>query len=140
MSSAQDRTHDRPRAGWGTRGGYVILSPLLGGALAELLKLLLRRLRPDGELFGYSFRAFSDHPWSTGGLGMPSSHTLVAFAGAAALARLFPRAWWLWYLLAFGCGLTRGMANAHFLSDTAAAAVLGWAVGQLLAQRMRLTP
>ncbi len=131
-------THDRPSAGWAKRGGYVILSPILGGALAELLKLLVRRLRPDADVFAYNFRAFSDHPFSTGGLGMPSSHTLVAFAGAVALARLFPRAWVLWYLLALGCALTRVMANAHFLSDTAAAAVLGWGVGQLLAQRFRI--
>ena len=67
---------------------------------------------------------------------MPSSHTLVAFAGATAMARLFPRAWWLWYLLAAGCALTRVMAVAHFLSDTIVAALLGYAVGDLLSRWM----
>ncbi len=131
-------THDRPQRSWGWRGGLIILSPTLGGAVAEVLKLLVRRLRPDAETFGYAFRAFSDHPFTNGGLGMPSSHTLVAFAGATAMARLFPRAWWLWYLLAAGCALTRVMAVAHFLSDTVVAALLGYAVGDLLSRWMLL--
>jgi membrane-associated phospholipid phosphatase len=129
-------TADRPARGWGWRGGLLILSPLVGGAVAEALKLVVRRLRPDAQTFGYVFRPFADHPFSTGGLGMPSSHTLVAFAGATALARVFPRAWWLWYLLAIGCAITRVMATAHFLSDTVAAAALGWCVGELLSRWM----
>ena len=71
------------------------------------------------------------------GLGMPSSHVLVAFAGAAALARLFPRATLLWYLLAIGCAATRVLALGHFLSDVVAAAVLGWFVAELLWRRMK---
>ena len=130
-------TYDRPNRGWGWRGGLVMLAPLTGGALAEGLKLVVRRLRPDAQTFGYVFRPFADHPFSNGGLGMPSSHTLVAFAGATALARLFPRAWWLWYLLAVGCAITRVLANAHFLSDTVAAAALGWFVGELLSRWMQ---
>jgi membrane-associated phospholipid phosphatase len=129
-------THDRPQPGWGWRGGLAILAPLSGGALAELLKLVVRRVRPDAALFGYSFRSFADHPFANNGLGMPSSHVLVAFAGATAMARLFPRAWWLWYLLAIGCAVTRVMAVAHFLSDTVAAAVLGWFVGEALSRWM----
>jgi len=129
-------THERPQRGWGWRGGLLILAPTLGGAVAEVLKLLVRRLRPDAETFGYAFRAFSDHPFANGGLGMPSSHALVAFAGATAMARLFPRAWWLWFLLAAGCAVTRVMAVAHFLSDTVVAAVLGYAVGELLSRWM----
>ncbi len=126
--------HDRPATGWGWRGGLALLSPTVGGALAEVLKMLVRRVRPVPEQFVYAFRPFADHPFSTGGLGMPSSHTMVAFAGAAAMARLFPRAWWLWYLLAVGCAATRVLALAHFLSDTVAAAFLGYAVGVLLAR------
>ncbi len=129
-------THERPAPGWGWRGGFILLTPALGGALAEVLKLCIRRLRPDADAFGYAFRDWSDRPFSTGGLGMPSSHTLVAFAGAAAMARVFPRARWLWFLLAGGCGLTRVMANAHFLSDVVAAAALGWLVSDALSRWM----
>lgn len=113
----------------------IIGSPTLGGALAELAKLVVRRLRPDPDTFGYAFRAFSDGPFSNRGLGMPSSHTLVAFAAAAMLAARFPRAAGAFYLMAVGCALTRVMANAHYLSDTVAAACLGWAVAQLLVAR-----
>ncbi len=107
----------------------LLLAPALGGALAEVLKLLVRRLRPDPELFQYAFRPFAEGPWSNRGMGMPSSHVLVAFAGAAVLAQLYPRARWLWYTLAAGCAATRVLAMGHFLSDVVVAAVLGVAVG-----------
>lgn len=129
-------THDRPRANWSRRGWYMLLAPLLGGAVAEVAKLLVRRLRPNPELFDYTFRAFTEDPLSTRGLGLPSSHVLVAFAGAAALARLFPRAWLLWYLLAAGCAATRVLSLGHFLSDAVMAAVLAWFVAELLGNRM----
>jgi membrane-associated phospholipid phosphatase len=129
-------THDRPRAGWRWRGGYVLAAPLLAGALAELLKMGVRRLRPDAESFGYAFRPFTEDLFSTRGLGMPSSHVMVAFAGAAVLAQLFPRARWLWYLLAAGCAATRVLSLGHFLSDVAAAAFGGWFIGRALAGPM----
>lgn len=120
--------------GWGWRGGLVLLAPTLGGTAAELLKLLIRRLRPMPDHFEYVFRPFADGPLSNRGMGMPSSHALVAFAGAAALARVFPRSWWIWYVLATGCAVTRIMAVGHFLSDTVVAACVGYAIGVLLSQ------
>lgn len=124
-------------AAWRRMGTWLLLlGPTLGGLAAEVLKLLVRRLRPDPELFGYAFRSFADGPLSNRGMGMPSSHTLVAFAGAFALARLFPRARWVFYLLAIGCGLSRVMATAHYLSDIVVAACVGWAVVALVAQRL----
>jgi len=122
------------RAGAAARGRLVLLAPLCGGVVAEVGKLLVRRLRPDPELFGYAFRSFADGPLSNRGMGLPSSHTLVAFAGAAALALLYPRLRWLWYGLAAGCALTRVMALGHFLSDVVVAACLGWAVAQGVAR------
>lgn len=121
----QQREHPRRSAyAWA-----LVLGPALGGALAELLKLSIRRLRPNPDVFEYVFRPFADGPLSNRGMGMPSSHTLVAFAGAAVLARLYPRARWLWYTLAAGCAATRVLAMGHFLSDTVVAAVLGLMVG-----------
>ena len=130
-------THDRPRDGWRWRGGLLIAAPTAGGALAEVVKLCVRRLRPDADTFGYAFRSFADRPFSTGGLGMPSSHALVAFSGATELAVVFPKARWLWFALAAGCALTRVLAVAHFLSDTVAAAALGIAVGTLVSLAAR---
>jgi undecaprenyl-diphosphatase len=97
----------------------------LAGILGEILKTLVRRVRPGVYDGAYGFRAWSDHPFSSSGFGMPSSHALVAFAGAAALARLFPRAAPIWYALAIGCGITRLLSGAHFLSDVVVGAIIG---------------
>ena len=67
-------------------------------------------------------------PFQTTDLGFPSGHTIVAFAGAAAIARLFPRAGPLAYLLAAGCGLTRILSHAHFAGDVVGGAIAGWAI------------
>ena len=128
--------HDRPGRGWGWRGGLLLAAPAAGGIAAELLKLLIRRLRPDDGTFGYVFRAFSEAPFSTRGLGMPSSHVLVAFGGATALARLFPKSWPVGYILAAGCALTRVLTTQHYLSDVVAAAALGWLVGDAVSRWM----
>ncbi|MES2524539.1 MAG: phosphatase PAP2 family protein [Gemmatimonadota bacterium] len=123
-------------SGFGSRRGWLLVgAPLLSGAVAELCKLLLRRLRPDPSQFDYAFRAFADDPLSTRGLGMPSSHVMVAFGGAAVLARFFPETRALWFVLAAGCALTRVMSLGHFLSDTVAAAFLGVLVAWGLMRR-----
>jgi membrane-associated phospholipid phosphatase len=121
--------HDRARR-W--RGTLITASAASGGIACEVLKLLLRRERPmahDGE---YVFRAFSERTFSTSGLAFPSSHTVVAFSAAAMLAHLFPRARVVWFALAAGCGLSRLLARAHFLSDVALAALVGILVAALL--------
>lgn len=117
------------------RGWLLFWSAALGGVVAEVGKLLLRRERPEVHDGAYGFRAFTDHPFSTSGLALPSSHVLVAFGGAAMLARLFPRARWVGYTLAVGCALTRVMARAHYVSDVALAAGLGWLVAFALTRR-----
>jgi membrane-associated phospholipid phosphatase len=110
-----------------------------GGIATELLKLVFRRERPlahDGEYF---FRAFSENTWSTSGLALPSSHTGVAFGGAAMMARLFPRGTALWYTLASGCALSRVVAQAHFLSDVVLAAIVAWLVAWSIARATSLS-
>ena len=123
--------HERPEAAAraAARAWYLVTVVIVGGLLAEVLKLLLRRERPNANDGLYGFRAWSDHPFSTSGLAWPSSHTMVAFAAATALARLVPRARWVWYVLAAGCGVTRILAHAHFLSDVTLGALFGWCVG-----------
>ncbi|MCA0374744.1 MAG: phosphatase PAP2 family protein [Gemmatimonadetes bacterium] len=118
----------------GRTAGFLIVTPALGGLAAEVLKLLFRRLRPDPAVFGYVFRPFTEQFWSNRGMGLPSSHTLVAFAGAAALAAVFPRARWVFLALAAGCGVTRVLAGAHYLSDVAVAGCLGVGVGWLMSR------
>ena len=114
------------RARW--RAGAVVLVPAIAGLVAEIAKLLFRRLRPDADHFVYAFRNFSETTFSTRNLGLPSSHVMVAVGGAMVLAHLFPRTRWVWYVVAAGCALTRVMAVAHFLSDTVAAAAFAWVI------------
>lgn len=129
---------DRERYGY-KRGALLAGSATLGGISAELLKLLLRRERPYANEGEYVFRAFSERTFSTGGLALPSSHALVAFGAAAMLSRLFPRARLVWWSVAWGCGLTRMAAGAHFFSDIVVAAIVGWIVAWVLWRRFAFT-
>jgi len=114
------------------RAFLPLIAATLGGIAAEALKLLLRRERPEMHAGAYVFRSWRDHPLSTSGLALPSSHALVAFAAAAMLARVYPRARGLWFALAVGCALTRVLARAHFLSDVVLSAIIGLGVGAML--------
>jgi membrane-associated phospholipid phosphatase len=120
--------------GWRSRAGIMALAPTVGGICAELLKLVVRRLRPGQLSPAYHFRSFLDGPLSNVGMGMPSSHVMVAMSASVVLSRMFPRTRWLWYALVAGCAYTRVAAQAHYVSDTVAAAVCGWIVGELMAQ------
>lgn len=117
----------------------VALAPTLAGLLAEALKLLIRRERPNDAGLAYSFRAFAEKTFSTSGLGLPSSHVAVAFAAAGALCVIAPRAWPVWMLLATGCAFTRLAERAHWFSDVFGAAALGlfvaWGLSLLLGAR-----
>ena len=106
----------------------LVGSPAIAGVLCEALKLVIRRARPDVGAGEWVFREWSDRPFSTAGLATPSSHTMVAFGALIMLARFFPRARWLFWVLAWGCGATRVLARAHYVSDVTFGALLGWAV------------
>lgn len=124
--------HDWMPRVWGTlrqasrRGARLFWSAALGGIVAEILKIVFRRERPGLTDGAHVLRPWSDHPFATAQLALPSSEAAVAFAVAAALARLFPEARALWYALAAGCSLTRVTSGAHFLSDVVLAALVGY--------------
>ena len=123
--------HDRISE-WGKRRAYLLFfSPALSGLAGEILKISIRRLRP-GETGEYLFRSYAERPFSSGGFGLPSSHAIVAFGASAILSRLFPRAWPIWWLLGWGCGLTRVLHGRHFVSDIVLAAIVGWLVAAVL--------
>ncbi len=110
----------------------LALAPALAGLVAEVLKILIRRQRPEAGDGQYLFRPWSEKTFSTSGLGAPSSHAAVAFGAAFILCRLYPRAWPVWLLLAGGCAWTRVQDQAHFLSDVTIAAVAAYVVVWLL--------
>lgn len=121
--------HARRSPHWPRRGTLVALSSGLGGLVAELLKLAIRRQRP-GELGVYAFdwpRAATTPP-----LGTVSSHAGVAFGAAFMLARLFPATRCVLIPAACGTGLTRLLSGAHFTSDVVAGAAFAYALAELL--------
>lgn len=131
-----DRAH---ASGWQTRpytrGALLFGAATAGGICAELLKILVRRERPGAGVGEYVFRSWAEQPFHTGGLGLPSSHAAVAFAAVAMLARLFPRARYVWYALGIGCAFSRVAAGAHFLSDVVMSGIIGFAVVALIWRR-----
>jgi len=110
------------------RALLVAGSPAMAGILCEVMKLVIRRERPDTGAGEWLFRAWDDRTFSTAGLATPSSHTMVAFGGATLAAMLFPRTRWVFYTLAWGCAATRVLSHAHYISDVTFGALLGWAV------------
>lgn len=122
------------------RAALLALLPGVAGLFAELLKLVLRRERPAPHDGTYFFRPFTDQPWSTKMIGLPSSHAMVAFAGAWVLCRLFPRARVVWLLLAAGCAISRVQARAHFLSDVVVGAVASWMIVEFCWRRWGSVP
>lgn len=110
------------------RALLVLGSPVLAGLLCEVMKIVIRRERPDVDAGQWVFRAWSERTFSSAGLATPSSHTMVAFGAATMLARMYPRARWVFYVIAWGCAATRVLSHAHYLSDVTFGALLGWAV------------
>lgn len=121
------RWADRARAALHAKA--LVLAPAVAGLVCEFLKLVVRRERPEINAGDYGFRPWDIRPFDTAGLAMPSSHTMVAFAAATVLARIYPGGRWVWYTLAAGCAATRVLAHAHFLSDVTVGALLGWSAG-----------
>jgi membrane-associated phospholipid phosphatase len=120
------------------RGGLLLAGPTVGGVLAEVAKMMVRRLRPNLTDGLHVFRPWSDRPFATKDLGLPSSHAVVAFAAATMLSRLLPWGMPLWYALAGACALTRVLSQAHFLSDVIAGALVGYLCAVLLWTRFGL--
>jgi len=117
-----------------TRALPVILSPILAGAAAEVLKLIFTRERPVSDAIiqdgGYHFRFPFSGFLDGHNLGLPSSHTAVAFGGVCMLGYFLPRARPLLILLALGCGYSRMITGAHFASDVFLGAVVGYAIAR----------
>jgi len=123
-------------------GLFLLASIAATGLVGELVKLVVRRGRPVPTDGLYSLVPWTGS-WSTGALGFPSTHAIVAFAGAFAMAKLSPRSAPVWLALGAGCALTRLLDGKHFLSDVVAAAVLAAGLATILWEAMspgRLDP
>lgn len=111
-------------------GALLIASPAIAGGLAELLKPIVARYRPEFAEGVHKYHVSTDP--SSGPYGFASSHAAVAFGAAFMLLFVYPRAGVLALLLAAGCAWTRILSGAHFASDVVAGIVIGYACARLL--------
>lgn len=100
-------------------GLAVLLSIIVAGTLAEILKLSLEMPRPK-------LRA---------SYGFPSGHASTAFGLAAALGVSFPNLSPLFYLLATLTAISRLYFRAHYVWDVIGGALIGSGVGIAITKR-----
>jgi len=116
------------------RYGMLVLSSMaVGGLITLVLKKLVARTRPEVLLedgwHGLVAPFTSGHDYSS----FPSSHTLTAFAVAAAVGEIAPRWRVPALLVASLVAISRVINRDHFLSDVTAAAAIGIMVAHYLA-------
>ena len=139
-------------------GLFVFILTTVSGINA-LIKWGVGRTRPFKiDTIGERLAPFELHPFRNGWHGLfearnlcfPSGHACLAFATAAALVMLWPRARWRWvfWVVAAAVAIERVAETAHWLSDSVAAAALGvggakllaWGVDRLMRQWKPLPP
>jgi membrane-associated phospholipid phosphatase len=112
---------------------YLPASALSAWGVTMLLKVLFARYRPpllfDEGLYGFGFGKAGY--WYNS---VPSGHAATAFGFLVALALARPR--WRLPCIAGAAvlGLSRVLANAHFLSDVLAGALLGTTAALMFAR------
>jgi membrane-associated phospholipid phosphatase len=108
----------------------LVAGTVLGGVLANGLKLLVSRTRPRSfDLHGQILDSFSGF-LSLGRLpsvqeGFPSAHAAAGFALAVMLSWSYPAGRTFFFVLAAISGLQRMQSMAHFPSDVLFGAALG---------------
>jgi len=114
--------------------GILAGEAMVDGLVVEQgLKLVSWRERPDQDQSRGRFFQSSAGVDS----GFPSSHTLIAFSAASALAAEYPNRWAqiLLYTGATGVGVTRVLGRDHFPTDVLVGATLGWLIGHNVVRR-----
>lgn len=116
------------------RYGVLVVGTLaIGGLITLILKKVVARARPEVLLEDGWYGLVE--PFSKGSdyNSFPSSHTLAAFAVAAAIGEMAPRWRIPALLIATLVAISRVINREHFLSDVTAAAAIGVLVAYFLA-------
>ena len=106
-----------------------------GVVVEEALKLVFWRERPNvDDARGHFFQANAGADSS-----FPSTHSVVAWSAASALAAEYPSHWtqFMLYSAATGVSLTRVMGQQHFPSDVLVGSSLGWLIGHNVVRHHR---
>ncbi len=116
-----------------SRTGYAALEA--GGAAflaATGLKYAIGRARPGNELGNHAFKPFSTKADYDS---FPSGHTIVTWAVATPFAEEYDAPWL--YAIAAVTNLARVGSRQHWVSDTVAGSVLGYAIGRVFWESSR---
>jgi membrane-associated phospholipid phosphatase len=106
---------------------YLFLAIAVPGLVVTIVKRLIGRVRPS-ESGPFAYIPWS---WQHEYASLPSGHTTTAFAAAAAIAALWPKARVPMLIFAVVIAASRVVITAHFVSDVVAAAFVG-AFGAIL--------
>jgi membrane-associated phospholipid phosphatase len=118
----------------------LVISAFGAGIIADGLKLVIARLRPElahssgatGTFLSWLplfHRDTLGHPYGHALQSFPSGHAATAVGLAVALATLYPRGRWLFAAFAALACFQRMEAQAHFASDVLAGAAIGCLIG-----------
>lgn len=105
-------------------GGYLLLSTALSGIVANLLKRLIGRARPE-HFHDWGIFGFSPLAGRAGFESFPSGHATTIGAFFAAMSFFFPRYRLAFVVCALWLAATRVMIGAHYPSDVVAGLILG---------------
>ncbi len=119
--------------------GAMVVATSLAGAAQGLGKLVIHRYRPSAaqvaDLAADDWRSLwiglSWHKEPMSLESFPSGHTCLAFAFAGILSGFYPRARWVFWTLAFGCGFSRYIDHVHWVSDCIAGGAIGYVAAWL---------
>ncbi len=116
-----------------SRTGYAALEAGGTALLAVTgLKYAFGRARPGNELGNHAFKPFS---MTAGYDSLPSGHTIITWAVATPFAQEYDAPWL--YGLAAVTNLARVGSRNHWVSDTIAGSVLGYAIGKVFWESSR---
>jgi membrane-associated phospholipid phosphatase len=104
---------------------------VIGGGIAELIKIVVERERPFQTNNPYVFHGLVKPSLYNS---FPSGHTFDAFAIATVISQNVKNKWWNIpiYAAATGVALSRVHDNKHWASDVMMGAAIGYCVGKVV--------
>jgi undecaprenyl-diphosphatase len=119
---------------WKTAGWQTLIAHGMAALACNILKHLVGRARPKFMHAGnMEFVPVGGSGWDS----FPSGHATATFAVGAVLAVRFPRLRWIILGLSAIIAASRILRGSHFLTDAAGGAVLGYAIGMVVAHPWR---
>jgi membrane-associated phospholipid phosphatase len=110
----------------------ALIATSIASGLSSGTKLLIGRERPRVSQ-GYTVIRGAHWPGTMDpDPSLPSGHTTVACAFAFCLSQLYPKHRAVWLFLAIGCGVSRALGEAHFLTDVVVGGWMGWEIARIV--------